>query len=262
MRYVGLLAGIGLLLAAGATAGATTTVEFDPLQLRQANDASGEFGTITEWANGNGVDAVIPKAGQKVCYGTQAFNGYDLADLDYIEFTYKRANGGNNPYTNAVITDGATNYGVISSQGGYTLWETVGPSETEKRMRYYFAGDSGNQAYGFRFYEPAGSPPWGHGTNLTWSDISTWDLLGVGVSRPLSAGEGDVPIARAPVDHGIGIMWGDSADNYLGTRQIYDVVVSADGQEFSAGVIPEPVTMAGLMLGIGCLARYVRRRKA
>ena len=29
----------------------------------------------------------------------------------------------------------------------------------------------------------------------------------------------------------------------------------------SGPVIPEPVTMAGLMLGIGCLARYVRRRK-
>jgi len=28
-----------------------------------------------------------------------------------------------------------------------------------------------------------------------------------------------------------------------------------------AQVIPEPVTMAGLFLGIGCLARYVRRRK-
>lgn len=28
------------------------------------------------------------------------------------------------------------------------------------------------------------------------------------------------------------------------------------------GVIPEPMTAAGLMLGVGCLARYVRRRKS
>ena len=157
---------------------------------------------------------------------------------------------------------------MISSQGGETLWENIGSTHTEKRMRYYFAGSDGNDLApwpenepGFRFYEPAGSPPWGHGTNLIWEDIDDWYLLGVGDTRPLSAGEGDVPIARAPYEHGLGIMWGDSADNYLGTRQIYDVTVSSGGQEFNAGV-PEPLTMAGLMLGVGALGGYLRRRRA
>ncbi len=31
--------------------------------------------------------------------------------------------------------------------------------------------------------------------------------------------------------------------------------------DLAAVIIPEPVTMAGLMLGIGCLARYVRKRR-
>ncbi len=33
------------------------------------------------------------------------------------------------------------------------------------------------------------------------------------------------------------------------------------GPKPAGGLIPEPVTMAGLMLGIGCLARYVRKRR-
>jgi hypothetical protein len=36
---------------------------------------------------------------------------------------------------------------------------------------------------------------------------------------------------------------------------------SNDPIRTSVSIIPEPVTMAGLMLGLGCLTRYVRRRK-
>ena len=51
--------------------------------------------------------------------------------------------------------------------------------------------------------------------------------------------------------------WGDASGPTLGD----DVSDYVDYEPYLSQPIPEPVTMAGLMLGIGCLARYVRRRK-
>ncbi len=246
-----------IIAGSSSVANADLGIEFDAVALRPANDGSGEYGTIVEYANGNGVTTNVPKPGQKVYYGTDYFNGWSLSNIAHIDFTYKRPNGGNNPYTNIVITDGSGNYGVISSQGGYVLSETIDAEYTERAMRYFFAGDSGNQAYGFRFYEPSpdlGS--WGHGTNLVWSDISSWSLLGVGTPRPLHSGEAGV--ARGPVDHALAIMWGDSAANYLGIRDIYDVsVVDSAGNEY----VPVPVPGAVLLGMLGLSLAGIKLRK-
>ncbi len=41
----------------------------------------------------------------------------------------------------------------------------------------------------------------------------------------------------------------------------YNQAAIDDGMAIRITIIPEPVTMAGLVLGIGCLARYVRKRR-
>ena len=41
----------------------------------------------------------------------------------------------------------------------------------------------------------------------------------------------------------------------------YNHSVITDGLALEFSIIPEPVTMAGLMLGIGCLTRYARKRR-
>ncbi|MGD2095068.1 MAG: hypothetical protein PVH77_08695 [Phycisphaerales bacterium] len=251
---------IAVTLAVSGVGQASTTIGFDGVAHRPANDGSGEYGTIVEYANGNGVTAQIPKAGQKVYYGTNYFDGWALSDIEYLEFTYKRKNGGNNPYSNVVITDGAGNYGIISSQGGYVMSDDVIGDYTIKTIRYYFAGHGGNDEFNFKFYEPSPEPEqyWTHGEYVTWSDISDWDLLGVGETRPLYSGEGGIP--RGPAEHGLVIVWGDSQDNYLGDREIYNVVVFANGQEYVAGV-PAPGAVLLGAIGVG-LVGWLRRKRA
>jgi hypothetical protein len=52
------------------------------------------------------------------------------------------------------------------------------------------------------------------------------------------------------------VTWAYQWDFTLGNGQSF--IISKDKNMME---LPEPVTMAGLFLGIGCLARYVRNRK-
>lgn len=264
-KLVMIFAVVTMILAVGGVAKATV-IDFDAVALRPANDGSGEYGTITEYVNGNGVTVQTLKAGQKVYYGTEDFDGWAVNRINYIDFTYeKTGTSGSNPYINMVIHDTSNNYGIISSQGGQVLSEVTAGGTTTKQMRYYFAGNSGNQPYGFRFYEPspdAGS--WAHGTNIAWADISSWSLLDVGVSRPLYSGEALSP--RGPRDHGLSIMWGDSQSNYIGDREIYNVTVNADNNVnyVSSSVpasVPEPSTILLLGMGLLGLVGFARKKR-
>lgn len=247
-----------MVLAVGGVVQATA-INFDAVALRPANDGSGEYGTIAEYTNNNGVTVQTLKAGQKVYYGTEYFDGWTVNRINYIEFTYEKAGTtGSNPYINMVIHDTSNNYGIISSQGGTALSEATVGGVTTKRMRYYFAGDNGNQTSGFRFYEPSpDSGSWPHGTNIIWADISSWSLLDVGVSRPLYSGESSSP--RGPLDHGLSILWGDSQSNYIGDREIYDVVVNADGGVNYVAGVPEPASL--VLLGLGGVMMLSRRKR-
>ncbi|MGD8787839.1 MAG: hypothetical protein PVJ60_10480, partial [Phycisphaerales bacterium] len=149
---------IAATLAIGGVVQAAIPIGFDGVAHRPANDDSEKYGTIVEYANGNGVSVQTPEPGQKVYYGTNYFDGWALSDIEYLEFTCKIGNGGNNPYSNVVITDGAGNYGIISSQGGYVMSQEIIGSYTTKTIRYYFAGHGGNDEFNFKFYEPSPEP--------------------------------------------------------------------------------------------------------
>jgi hypothetical protein len=250
------VAAMVLVLGSMAQA-AITAIDFQAVALRASN-VGAVPGTITEWTNGNGVTADTPLAGQKVYYGTSYFDGKSLSDINYVEFTC-RPKGSSNPYMNLVIKDGAGHYGVISSQGGQTT--TVGDTV---HVIYSFAANSGNAGKDFMLYEPSGEGSlWAAGKHVVWSDISDWTLLGVGETRLQSSGVGgENGVARAPLTDSLAIMWGDSAANYLGTRDIFGVsVVGTNGETYVAGT-PEPATMViWSLLGLAGVGYGLRRRK-
>ena len=73
--------------------------------------------TITENAAGDGFSAMTPRSGQKVGYGTDAFDGLQLNKLTTV--TWDKVSGAANvSYLNFWVTDG-TNYATISSEKDY-----------------------------------------------------------------------------------------------------------------------------------------------
>lgn len=270
LKTMRVLAVLALFAVCAAQAGATV-IDFEAVALRPADDGSG-YGTIVEYADETGVSVNITAGGQKVYYGTDYFNGLSVGSIEYIEFTFKNGST-KSPYTNLVITDG-TNFGVISTHARDILSSVI---ETDslgnivsvtQRMRFYYAQERvAGTPNGITFYEPSDeNATWPHGTSsIDWSDIETWTLLGVGQERyPLSDGEmtyaAQPGVPRGPVEDGVAIFWGDSATNYLGHREIYDVVVKSAGVEYTAGVVPEPASFAiwGLLACCGIVS--LRRR--
>ena len=221
--------------------------------------------SITEYASQDGFKTVTSVAGQKVSYGTDYFNGWKLNQIDSIQFTYK--NGVVlSPYTNLTITDGSGAYGVISSQGGY--WSDVDDNTSganpyyQATRTFYFAGKNGNSDnnYNFRFYEGVNTALSG---GVKWTDISNWYLLGIGETRPLSAGEIALGSPRATLTTGLNIIWGDSAANYIGSKDVWNVSVkSIDGTIYQAGSVPEPTTIVLFGLGILGFSGVSRRKQA
>jgi hypothetical protein len=266
MRYVGLLAGIGLLLAVTATAVANTTV------VEGITGTPGDWtytytlvnheaAPIWDWAvwfpSNPGADAVTA--------GTANWDATNLATHGFFPEEYTA-------YWGCRVRDsaGADLAGPNAEPGYFGTW--AGDYGSSNPGEYY-TGDG--------YWDPAGAwlplPDDPDNPDDVWPNVwrgtkdygyprDFWGWTGSGANVTTSYGIAPGATSTFTV-HATGDLVAGPKSFSLNTTDycfsFYDAYDDSDYRDFEASgtVIPEPVTMAGLILGIGCLARYVRRRK-
>lgn len=259
MRTSGLL-GLALVVAGMAHA---TVVEFDTFNIRNNNGTTtspwdGSL-YIAENGDGDGFVASTPLAGQKVGYGTSAFDGMKLNELSTVDWDKISGPAGLTAYLNIWVTDG-TNYAVISSENDYRGTDFA--TRAEWKIFEFGPGagfdwlfDSGTGGRVNQYLQR-------NGANATLADLSDSILVFAGPVGP-AAGVG----TGAPRGgYGFNIIWGDTAANFTNGNpyEIDNVFVEWSGQEYYAGnpsaPVPEPATMTLLGLGLAGLAYRARKR--
>lgn len=256
---------LGLALLAGSVAQAAT-VDFHAFNIRNHNPG----GTIVppwdtdmsiiENAAGDGFSAMTPRSGQKVGYGTNAFDGCELNDLVSVDWT-KVSGAANVSYLNIWVTDG-TNYAVISSENDYRGTDFA----TRDQWKIFEYGPT--SGFDWLFDAGVGSRSGSqylqlNGSNATLADISDDVKIYAGPVGP-TAGVG----TGAPRGgYGFNLIYGDTASNFVGAYHLENLTVTlnkgAGPEVFAASApVPEPATISLLLMGLGGLAARARRKKA
>ena len=93
---------------------------------------------ITENSDGNGFSCATPTGGQKVGYGTSAFDGMKVNSIETVNWDKLTGKDGIYAYMNMWVTDG-THYAIIASENNYL--GTVFGTRTEWKI---FETDLGN----------------------------------------------------------------------------------------------------------------------
>ena len=258
MRYVAVLAGIGLLLAATAMAGATTTV------VEGITGAAGDWTytyTLTNdealpiwqwavWFPSNPVADTVTAGTANWAATDLVFQGFFPAESIAAGYDVRDSSGnvlagpnGEPGSLNTYASDfTSANAGEYWNGAAWVALPDPLPAWTDPVWDAKWRGeDYGWEGPGANIVTAHGIPSGGTGQFTVHSATA----LPVGGPKSFSFNTTD--------------YWYSMLDPQ-GTADLADDVLYVDF-EGSGDVIPEPVTMAGLMLGIGCLARYVRRRK-
>lgn len=260
-----------LALLVGGVAQATT-VEFEAFNIRNANGGPNPTNgpvwdatlIINENAAGDGFYAETFSGGQKVGYGTNAFDGCQLNDIESVDWDYvSSTSGAAHPYLNIWVTDNAGNYAIISSENAYmgtdfatrAEWKIFeyGPSGTN--FDWLFDSGTGGRTNSYLTRDTGSGAQ-----NATFADFSDSIVIYEGPVGP-TAGVG----TGAPRGgYGFNLIYGDTQNNFTDSYAIENLTVTKDGTVYSAGnaaPVPEPATISLLLMGVGGLALRQRRSK-
>jgi hypothetical protein len=250
-----------LFLMAGASIANATIVEFDAFNIRNADSSitgpwDGDL-DITENAEGDGFNAMTSQGGQKVGYGTNAFDGLQVNLLDSINFNIDPGSAtGSYPYLNLWVTDG-TNYAVLSLGGDYRGNDLNG--NISNWLLYEYDSGAGTD---WLFTDTGYAVATNHritkgGDSVTLSEFADTVFL----ADPGDPYPSYVTSGAPRGGYGLNLLYGDTAANYVGGMVISDLTVGFDGQEYQAGIaVPEPSAFALLGLGMLMLLGSARKR--
>jgi hypothetical protein len=218
-------------------------IEFETFEIRNSNGTTtspwdGNM-FITENLAGDGFSAATPSGGQKVGYGTNAFDGMQINMFDTVNWDKVSGKNGVVPYLNMWITDGI-NYAVISSENDYRGDDFQTRQEWKifeyNTSNFDWLFDSG---VGSRFnqYLQLGS------VNVTLADfaddITLYGGPGVGATG--------VGTGAPQGGYGFNVIFGDTQSNYTGSYELNNLVVNHNQKSYAAGnttAVPEPSTFA------------------
>ena len=260
MRYVGLLAGIGLILAVTGTAGATY---YGPpgainLSVHSAEYPAG-MGPYTYDIAAGTYD--ITTISFDYSYGNQGRSATDYPTEINPAFKIRRLNG-----------DGTDSYlGSFDIYAtSFTLNSDYGPYRKEDMSLGHVADP--HEVYHYEFTLNRSNGLWDLAIDgvlvdfvavaATNSTQPNGDSLTVGsvVTNKFFSDESAQAHANAAA-----LGWTANAGDGVGGTGAYRLWFQDAYEGYVDNIevtnVPEPVTLAGLVLGIGCLARYIRRRR-
>ena len=259
MRYVKLLAGIGLLLTVAGTAGASSVVSL-PNGTVTADTYYGGHGLNAYWAesvvplnlSGNWVKQVSGKI-TNISHPSTTWVEIGVIPKDKYDYWQTAFGGGWRP---AVFDKGLY---VVHWDDGTDLDLALQEGWDDWSSTTYHNKNGGNQPFAWPLTAPTASDPWEFA--FTMSPTTPGNSY-LSVTATNASVYGTQPFPYGVTDGEPVPNDNDYSDAYL-IAQIWSNTEDASFsfEDVQAEVVPEPVTMAGLILGVGCLARYVRKRR-
>lgn len=274
---------LGLALLAGGTAQAAQIVDFEAFNIRNNNSVplpdrinspwDGDL-YVAENGDQDGFVASTPQGGQKVGYGTSAFDGFQINDLNTVDWDKISGPANLTAYLNIWVTDNAGNYAIISSENDYRntafnareewkIFEFGGTafSDVDPNNNFNWLFDSGTGGRdGSQYLTNSTSPG---SLRVTLAELSN-NIVVFGGMPYLSQGVG----SGAPQGgFGFNIIWGDTAANFTNGNpyEVDNVTIKWNSVDYAAGaVVPIPAAAPLGLLGMGLigLARKLRKKSS
>jgi len=243
MRSIALLVAVGLVLAVTGTAGALTNTAGD-VSVGITYGASAAWTDSTKAVGNTSLQLnwPVPYTPPGGSYTTP--NAYATIDIpsgltlnDISAWSYW-AKAPEDYLTNLTFYLDSNDDGV--SDITVTAWPQNDPPLADNWMQVTNTTIGGYK--GSYVVWAGASPKWKFDWTAVQTSYGTYDLLG------LKLGKGVIGTNQAITTYVDDFAWTVGG-------------VSRTWEFEGTGAIPEPLTMAGLVMGIGCLARYIRRRR-